>query len=296
MDARAIDGRAIDADLIDARLFIDSHYPDAGPRGPVAFTLPGNGNSVYWDDTAQALYLTDDTHATLVKWTDAGGFTTFGTFPTVAGGALGTIQKLADGSFLVPTAGNGTTTGTIFTHTSDGTTAGSITGLDATHKRAGLAQDPNHVVYEAYTAGTTTTGGVASLVITTGVGVETTITTTTALKKVVGMIATATNLYVCDQTVPAIYQVVIAGGATTVLTSPASCDQMSMMANGDLLTGGLTGAIYRVSAAGAITTIASDFDQPRGTSYDPTHQRLFIIEHSSQATIHDRLHIVPVDN
>lgn len=138
-------------------------------------------------------------------------------------------------------------------------------------------------------------GGLASLVIATGVGTETTITTSTALKKVVGLLATTTTLYVCDQTAAKIYAVVLATGATTTLASPPSCDQLSLLPGGDLVTGSLTGGVYRVTTAGVVSTIASGFEQVRGTAYDPTLRRLFLVEHSVVPGGHDQLHIIPLD-
>lgn len=297
VDAR-IDGKAIDAKLIDAKQFEDGSTIDAGPRGPVAFQLPGGGNAVYWDATDSALYLTDDGHGTLVKWTDANSFQTFGTFPTVTGGvALGQIVRRSDATFLVPSFGFGTQ-GTLFTMAADGSSSGAITGLDATRRRIALAQDSGGLLYEGYFTGTmmAVTGGVASVAIAAGVGTETAIATTTSLKKVVGLVATTTTLYVCDQTAAKIYAITLPTGPMTTLASPPSCDQMSLLPSGDLVTGSLTGGVYRITTAGVVSTIVSGFDQVRGTAYDPALRRMFIVEHSSVPGGHDRLHIIPLDN
>jgi hypothetical protein len=295
-DAR-LDGPGLDAhEFHDARVYLDAPL-DAGPRGPAAFQLPGTGNSVYWDAAASALYLTDDTHDQLVKWTDAAGFQTFGTFPAGSAGiALGTIVKLADNSFLVPSNGFATQ-GTIFTMTSDGTASGSVTGLDATRRRTGLGQDANGLLYEAYYTGATGagTGGTASVVITTNVGVETA-AVTTGLSKVIGIVATTTTVNVCDQTVNKIFAIAIPANTISTLATPPSCDQISRQPNGDLVTGGLTGGVYRITSAGVVSTIASGFEQVRGTAYDNVMHRMFVIEHSVVPGGHDRLHVIPVDN
>jgi hypothetical protein len=294
----SVDAPTIDSKKPDAHVFMDATNIDAGPRGPAAFPLAGGGNGVLWDNTAHALYLTDDTHDALVKWTDANSFQMFGTFPAGSAGiALGSIVQLTDGSFLVPSFGFGTQ-GTLFTMAADGSTSGSITGLDATRRRIGFAQDSTGLLYEAYFTGGGTmmqTGGVASVAIATGAGTETAITSSIALKKVVGLVATTTALFVCDQTAAKIYSVPLPTGTAKTLASLPSCDQLTLLPSGDIASGSLTGGVYRITSAGVVSTIASGFDQVRGTAYDPTMKRLFIVEHSSLPGGKDTLHVIPLD-
>ena len=54
---------------------------------------------------------------------------------------------------------------------------------------------------------------------------------------------------------------------------------MIALPNGDLATGGLTGGIYRITSAGAVTSLRSGFEQVRGLAYDPSGNRMFAIEH-----------------
>jgi sugar lactone lactonase YvrE len=293
-----IDGRPADtAKPIDAAPADEAPMVDAGPRGPAAFALPGVSYGLAWDNAASTLYITDDTGHRLLKWTDANGIQPFGTL-SLTTTVLGEIQQLPDKSFLVPNLGQGTA-GTLLTLSADGQTAGAITGLDATRRRIGITQDPNGLLYETYFTGNMMnmqTGGVALVTITRGAAVEAPITTSVALKKVDGIVSTTTNLYVCDTTANKVYSIVIAGGATTTLASPPSCDLLYKMPNGDLVTGGVTGGVYRITQAGALTTIRSGYEQVRGIAYDPTLQRMFVIEHRATLPTMPRLHVFPLDN
>jgi sugar lactone lactonase YvrE len=291
------DARA-DSPAIDAKVFHDASNIDAGPRGPAAFQLPGVGNGVYWDDAAATLYLTDDSHDQLVKWTDLGGFVTYGMFPSSTGTlALGTVIVQSDSTFVTPNFGGGTS-GTLFTMAADGQSSAAITGVDVTRRRIGIARDSADLVYESFFTGMgtgTPTGGVGTIAIAAGVGTETTITST-GLKRVTGVLVTATTFYVCDQTQAKIIAFTIPGFTQSNFATVPSCDQMIFLPNGDIATGSVTGGVYRVTPAAVVSTILSGLDQPRGLAYDPTLKRLFVIEHSQVLGGHDMLHVVPLDD
>ena len=268
------------------------------PSGVTTLDLTGVAYGLYWDAAASALYITNDTANRLDRWTEANGVVAFGTFPTLAvANVLGGIVELSDRSFLVPTLGMGTA-GTLLALSSDGASAAAITGLDATRRRVGITLDPDGLLYEAFFTGSgmmSQTGGVGSAVIASGAGTEVAITTSVALKKVTGIVATRTTLYVCDQTVSKIYAITIADGTTTTFASPPSCDLIYQMPNGDLVTGGLTGGIYRITPAGAISNVRSGFEQVRGIAYDAVGKRMFVIENRATMPNVPRLHIFPLD-
>lgn len=288
------------AKAIDAAAIVDAPG-DAGPRGPAAFALPGVSYGAYWDSAASALYITEDTNHRLDKWTDlAGAVVPFGTISS-SSTALGALVQLGDGSFLVPNIAMATmqTTGQILTLSADGTTAGALTGVDTTRRRTALAFDPSGLLYEAYyTPGSmsgTQVGGVALVTVTGSAATETVITPSVALKKVAGLAATPTTLYVCDTSVAKLYAITIATGATTVLATLPSCDYVYMLASGDLATGGATGGVYRVTQAGTVSTIRSGFEQVRGIAYDATLHRMFVVEQRATAPTMPLLHVFPLD-
>lgn len=278
----------------------DDAAPDAAdPRGPATYTLAGGANSLLWDAATTTLYLTDSNANALLKWTDAGGFQQVGMFPAAtAGVSLGDLVRRGNGgTILTPSFGFGTQ-GTLFALRADGTSQ-TFTGLDPARRRVGLAQDPAGVLYVGYFVGAMggpQTGGVARLMIAAGAGTETEIagaTTSAGLKKIVGVAATADAVFAADATDNKIYRIALPGLALTTVATVPSADLLTLLPNGDLLTGG-TG-VHRITRAGAVTTIFTGFEQVRGLAYDPAMRRLFIIEHSATAGVPDRLHVRPLD-
>lgn len=270
----------------------------ADPRGPATFPLAGAANGLLWDAAASTLYLTDGNTGALLRWTDGRGVQQVGTFPPASAGiSLGDLVKRPDGTILTTSFGFGTQ-GTLFAMTSAGA-ANALTGLDAARRRIGLAQDAAGTLYVAYFTGgggSPQVGGVATVAITGGAATETEIagaSTTAGFKKVVGLAAGTGAVFVADQTAKTIYKIAVPGfGVSTVATVP-SADLLTILPNGDLLTGG-TG-VHRVTQAGAVTTILTGFEQVHGIAYDPALKRLFIIEHSATAGVPDKLHVRPLD-
>lgn len=287
---------------IDARLVHDGALdaaPDApaDPRGPATFELAGGANGLAWDDATATLYLTNNNTDALVKFTDAGKLQQVGTFPpATAGISLGDIVRRADGTTLVPSFGFGTQ-GTIFAMGTDNASK-ALTGLDPARRRIGFAQDSTGALYDTYFVGGgggMPNGGVAAVTIAGDVATETEIASSAAgLKKLVGIVATPSALFVADQTQNKIFKLAVPGFAVTPLADVPSADLLSIMPNGDLLTGG-TG-IHRITQAGVVTTILPGFEQVRGLAYDPTLRRLFVIEHSATVGVPDKLHVRPLDN
>ncbi len=289
------------ASSIDAARAIDASIDAADdPRGPKTFPLTGGANALLWDTATQALYLTDSNADALLEFTDANGVQTVGSFPAAtAGVSLGDLVKRADGTILTTNFGFGTQ-GTLFAMASNHTSS-QLTGLDAARRRIGLAQDSAGVLYETYfvSAGMgMQNGGVARVTIAGSAATETEIagvSTTAGFKKLVGLVATPTAVFVSDQTQKTIFKITIPGLVVTSVAVTPSADLLMMMPNGDLLTGGGP-AISRVTQAGVVTQLFAGFEQVRGLAYDPTGKRLFIIEHSATVGTPDKLHVRPLDN
>lgn len=289
---------SVDAPVVDSAL-IDTAIDAPDPRGPKTIELTGGANGLLWDASASKLYLTDNNTNTLLSYTDAAGVQTVGSWPTGGMISLGDLVKRSDGSILVANFGFGTT-GTIFSMAANGTSS-AYTVTDATRRRIGLAQDSAGQLYVAYFVGggmMMQTGGVASVTLGGTTATETEIAggaTSAGFKKVVGLAATTDAIYVADQTENTIFKIAIPGNAvTTHASSLPSADLLTLMPNGDLLTGG-TG-VHRITPTGAVTTILGGFEQVRGLAYDNTLKRLFIIEHSATPGTPDKLHIRPLDN
>lgn len=267
------------------------------PRGPATFALSGGANGLLWDAATRTLYLTDSNANALVRWTDAGGLQQLGAFPAATAGiSLGDLVKRDDGAILTTSFGFGTQ-GTLFAMASNGTSS-ALTGLDPVRRRIGLAQDGGGL-YVAYFVGggmMTQTGGVATVTIAGGTATETEIaggSTAVGFKKVVGLAATSSAVFVSDQTAKTIFKIAVPGFAVTTVAAVPSADLIAVMPNGDLLTGG-TG-VHRVTQTGTVSTIFTGFEQVHGLAYDPELRRLFIIEHSATVGVPDKLHVRPLD-
>lgn len=66
-----------------------------------------------------------------------------------------------------------------------------------------------------------------------------------------------------------------------------------MLPSGDLLTGGGP-TISRITPTGQVSTLLGNFEQVRGIAYDPTGQRLFVIDHSLTVGQPDKLRVIHV--
>jgi hypothetical protein len=295
---RAIDAaKQIDATVFDAP-------PDGTPNDQI-ISLAGGANALLWDAASSTLFLTNGNADTLLKYTDANGIQTVATLPPeTAGISLGGMVEQADHSILIANFGFGTQ-GTLFAESTG--TATALTGMDGTRRRIGLAADSAGVLYTSYftKSGSVQVGGVATATIDgTGVVTETEIagaSTTANFGKIVGVVATPTNVYVSQQdtAVPAnnkIFQVALPGLALTTLATLPTSDLLFMMPNGDILCGGGP-VISRVTQAGVVSALPNTgFETAHGLAFDPAGHRLFIIDHSSTVGVADRLHIQPLAN
>ena len=257
------------------------------------FDLPGAGNGVFWDAANHALYLTDGDSNQIVTWLESGSFAPVGVFsaPSAdAGGkvSLGGLVRIPDGTFVSPAFGFGTAGG-INVLAAAGS-ASLIPNLDPTFRRIAITRAPDGALYETFFTAKDKhhDGGVARVELAGG---ETVLAT--GLGKPVGVVATADTLYVADQDAGSILAYARADATQpprTIATGLASCDQLTLLPNGDLVTGGKKGEVYRITAAGVVTTIASGFAEIRGSAYDPAGQRLFFVEHRKGGG--DQLHLL----
>ena len=256
------------------------------PEPAKGIELPGDGNGLFWDGTS--LYVTDETHDQIATLAEPGSFSVAAALPAAPKLALGGIVRTTDGTFVVASFGFGTD-GAIFTI--KGTAAAKIPNLDPKRRRLGLAIGADNAIYDAWFVVEDNHqhhGGVARVDL---AGHETDLEIP-GLVKPVGVAVTATTLYVSDQEQGAVFAYDLASHAVTPFaTKLTSADLLTVLPNGDLVTGGKKGEVYRISKRGAVTTIATGYDQVRGTAYDPAKHRLFVVEHG--ATKH-QLHILPL--
>jgi sugar lactone lactonase YvrE len=271
-----------------------SHAPAPAPSPTppstrASYDLPGDGNGALWDERERALYITDDTHGQLVRWTDARGFEPVATVASSDKLALGGIVRLDDGRFVVASFGFGKSGGAFVIA---GATATAVPDMEPTRRRIGMARTPDGTIYDAYFvvgADKQHVGGVARL---DPSGREEPLAVT-GLEKPVGIAATATTLYIADQLRRTIVSYDLATTATAPFASDLpAVDLLAVLPGGDLVTGGKRGEVYRIDARGHATTLASGFEQVRGVAYDPAGARLFVVEHGANGR--HRLHALPL--
>ncbi len=278
--------------------------PDTGTNYRMqSIELAGGANGLYWDDATQTLFLTDDNANTFLKYTDAGRVQTLAPLPTEAAGSNpGGIARLADGTFITPNFAMGMSDGnTLFTIDAGAKTSKAMTGLDISHHRIGIGTTSTGDVYDVYFAGMgggMQVGSIAKVVINPdGSAVETPLVFGAApgFKKLVGILVTDTAVYVSDQSQAKIFKVALADNTLTTVGAVTSADLMTLMPDGDIITGG-TG-VRRLTPAGVETTLFSTetFDAVHGSAYDPTGKRLFFINHSATAGVKDHLEVRPLD-
>lgn len=267
------------------------HAPAATAPGDVTVALSGGANALWWDAAASTLYLTDSNTSSLLTWTDAGGIREVCALPADAAGvSLGGIVR-TDGTLLIANFGFGVRGGLLAVA---GGTAAALNGLEPTRRRVGLAQGPDGAIYSAYFVGgrgKPPSGGVATIAITGTTATETEIAS--GFHKAVGLVATPAALFVSDQTDQTIYKIEIPGYAVSKLASAPTVDLLTMLPSGDLLTGGGP-TISRITPTGQVSTLLGNFEQVRGIAYDPTGQRLFVIDHSLTVGQPDKLRVIHV--
>jgi sugar lactone lactonase YvrE len=247
--------------------------------------LPGDANGVAWD--GDALLVTDNTHHQVIRWRDGAGFVPFG---AEAGGkhALGGIVRVGDD--VVATSFGFGTDGTVLVL---GASARAVPGLDPVRRRIGLARADDGTLYDVYFVagnGKQHVGGLARIDLTTG---ETDLVTD--LAKPVGIAVTSDTIFVSEQDDNTILALQRDTLARRVVAHLPSVDLLTLLPDGDLLTGGKSGTVSRVRpATGAVTTVATGFTQVRGIAYDPTGKRLFVVEHSVAPSSH-HIYVLPFD-
>jgi hypothetical protein len=68
--------------------------------------------------------------------------------------------------------------------------------------------------------------------------------------------------------------------------------------NNSLFAGSRSGVVFRIGADGTVSTFDTGYRATRGVAYDPTHGRLFVVDHDPDPSdgIQNLIRIVPVDS
>lgn len=259
--------------------------PDASARR-IGIALPGDAYGAWWDDRERALYLVDDTHDALVRWTASAGFTRVAALPPSS--AFTGLTRLLDGRFIVASFGFGVD-GRLDVIAPGGEVA-AVPHVDRTRRRSGIAVAPDGAMYVAYFTAQPARGGIARLDPARG---ELDVFAD-GLVKPVGIAVTSTAVVVSDQLDNAIYAYDPRTGARRKLAQLVEPDLLTALPNGDVIAGTRDGTLVRITPAGATSIIASGFEEVRGTAYDVERKRLFVIEHSVASSNH-QLHMLALE-
>ncbi len=300
---------------------------DAGSvdRGPTAIAFDGTPNGIYWDyGKDQALYVADEAHDTIVKWTDTGGFSTYAHMPTWDAAAydaasgppgLGQVVRTLDGTTIVTRFGFGSVGGVIVVDPLGD--ASVVPNLSVSKRRVGLAILADGTLVDSYfskapdggggPADSGRAGAVARLSVTAGTEKD----MVTGLAKPVGVVHNEGKLVVSDQDFGLLIKTPDGGFFTTddagppdasadAAPPPASFTQLAALASPDAIAKGPDGSVfvagpgvvYQVSRAGAVTTVATGLGTVHGVSFDGAHTRLFVSEVTASG---GNLRIYPVN-
>lgn len=278
-----------------AGLLCDETSPEQqAPMRRGSLSLTADPNGLFWQDSSQTLYITDDTGNQIVAWSDRGGLRPAAKLPPppATGPGLGQVVLTGRAQLVVPRFGMGTA-GDVLAGPADGELT-PISGLLPERRRIGLTQAADGTLYGTYfvKAGTGRAGAVTTLTLTGG---ETDVIT--GLQKPVGVLAVADRLYVSDQDAGKILQAPLANpSATSVFATLPAPDLLAAGPDGSLFTGGPQGAVRQIAATGQATTVAMSARAVRGLAYDATARRLFVALHDSepQDGITHGIEIVPI--
>jgi len=265
-------------------------------RGPARIALAADPNGLWWDAPSETLYLADDDNNRVLSWRDDGNGTRLvADLPPGPpdGPGLGQLVRTPDGTLVVARFGHGTAGDVVYVRPSG--EVGRVSSLDPLRRRIGLAVSPDGTLYSGWflRQASGRVGAVSALSL---AGTETEVLT--GLAKPVGVLVLGARLVVADQDRNEVL-------AFDPSARPQSPQRLAMITGPDLLCAGPDGAVfvgssqgivYRLDAAGAVSTFSTGYQSTRGLAYDPLHRRLFVAEHDPDPAdgLAHALHIVPV--
>lgn len=265
-------------------------------RGPTVLNIEGDPNGLWWDDASQTLYVADDDGNRILSWSDEVGFKLVKNLTEApeAGAGLGQLVRTQDGALVVTRFGHGTAGAVVFVTASGAVQE--VPGLAVERRRIGLTISEDGQLYDSWfvrQASGERLGAVGALSLS---GTESEVIT--GLKKPVGVLAVGEHLFVSDQDLGQILRAPLSDpSAYTVFATIPSPDLLAAGPNGSLFTGSERGDLFRIEANGAVAVFQGGFETIRGIAYDPTHERLFVVDHvghEAEGVTHS-IHILPVD-
>lgn len=326
-DGASLDGTATsDASTSDATSS-DSGANDASDassvdRGPTTIDFSGDPAGLFWEYGLNGgLYVADQAANRIVKWTDLAGFGKTWALPAPqnSGSTLGQIVRELDGTMFVPRAGSGGDNTVLWiTNLGD---AGDLSlspdaSLDDTVTRQGFTLLPDNTTLDTRYALDADIDANVGIVATLKLpGTEKQLVT--GLSRPLAVVYNEGRLYVADgdlgeviaisQTGGSFLQDAGSGGGSDAGDGGgaqhgrvfAAIDQPNFAcagADGDLFVTSVTGTVYRISSAGAVSHVATGLKELRGVAFDGAAKRLFVAEHDpADAGAQNTIRIYPID-
>lgn len=266
----------------------------------------GDPTSLIWDDANSALWIADNRHNQIWKWTDAEGFFKYDTFPNAAppdaATDIGQIAQLKDGTLVVPRFGFGLHGGIEFVNPST-QAGGEVPGTDPTKRRVGLWPTGDGTsMYGTYFRAANSMDDAGTVTLITEQG-ETDYAG--GFQKPVAVLVIGQQLFVSDQNRGLLYVLPTDGGAVppyATFSNIASPDTIVAGPNGTIISGqfrvladGGSLQVRQISADGQSVKVIfgeTTFVKPKGLAYDKTNKRLFVAD--SNGTTIRKLRIFPL--
>lgn len=247
-----------------------------GSQPIMSYAFDQLGSGIYWDPMGDTLYFTDASQGKLLSWTSAGLVLTGVSLP--AGSLIDGISPLNDqlvmsdfhAAFYAYSAG-----------------VLDVFGSAQGRRREQFDATAGYEVYFIEGSGAPV-GHLAQVTIDLlGQTVsETDIMLGSAanLRKATGLAIDPNGFaYISDALSRKILRYDLVHNSLTTITSQAlpdgAGDQLCLLQDGTLLTGGGTGGIYRVDTSGSATQVIATTNPVTGIAYDATSRTLFAIEH-----------------
>jgi sugar lactone lactonase YvrE len=268
------------------------------PHGAAqSITLDCSPNAVAVRSSDGAIFITDDVANAIVMSRNAARFASYATIPN--GGAprnsLSQIAAGADGNLFVTRFGFGTASAIFRVDASGGVSLAS--GIHPERRRLGLVvlNDGKELLSSWFVK-----QGEGGVSLVTG-DIERDLVT--GLGKPVGIAVSHDTLYITDQTNNRIVKVDLQAAlgasapvaATEVFATVPSPDLLAASPDGVLYTKCGEHSLCRISKTGENTTLATDFDEPRGVAVDAARKRLLAVDRARGAGRPSRLRIIPLD-